>query len=202
MRRREALDVFEDGSVRILVETKQQEIADGALIQFVRHGRVQADAAQGVAEDQLVSGERKKLDTVLAEQDFTHSDRADPSQAKIAKLGKALGVHYIITGSITKFGGEENDKGGSLKGIHLGLGKHKTEVEVSARLVDTTTGEVLAAAKGHGESKKGGKFAFSRGGTGYGQSQSDFKASAIGEAQEMAANDLAQKIVAKKDRLN
>jgi len=50
--------------------------------------------------------------------------------------------------------------------------------------------------------KKGGKFAFSKGGTGYGQSQSDFKASAIGEAQEMAASDLAAKIVAKKDRLN
>jgi curli biogenesis system outer membrane secretion channel CsgG len=170
-----------------------------------------ADIGKGMA-DQVMNAlveegsfrviERKKLDTVLAEQDFTHSDRADPSQAKIAKLGKALGVHYIITGSITKFGGEENDKGGSLKGIRLGFGKHKTEVEVSARLVDTTTGEVLAAAKGHGESKKGGKFAFSKGGTGYGQSQSDFKASAIGEAQEMAANDLAQKIVAKKDRLN
>jgi len=123
-------------------------------------------------------------------------------QGKMAKIGKALGVRYIITGSITKFGGEENDKGGALKGIRLGFGKHKTEVEVSARLVDTTTGEVLAAAKGHGESKKGGKFAFSKGGTGYGQSQSDFKASAIGEAQEMAASDLAAKIVAKKDRLN
>jgi curli biogenesis system outer membrane secretion channel CsgG len=170
-----------------------------------------ADIGKGMA-DQLMNAlveegsfrviERKKLDTVLAEQDFTHSDRADPSQAKIAKLGKALGVHYIITGSITKFGGEQNDKGGSLKGMHVGLGRHKTEVEVSARLIDTTTGEVLAAAKGHGESKKGGGIAISRHGTGYGQNQSDFKASAIGEAQEMAANDLAAKLVAKKDRLN
>jgi curli biogenesis system outer membrane secretion channel CsgG len=169
-----------------------------------------ADIGKGMA-DQVMNAlveegsfrviERKKLDTVLAEQDFSHSDRADPSQAKIAKLGKALGVHYIITGSITKFGGEQNDKGGSLKGIRLGLGKHKTEVEVTARLVDTTTGEVLAAAKGHGESKKGGGFSFSKGGTGYGQNQSDFKASAIGEAQEMAANDLALKLAAKKDRL-
>jgi curli biogenesis system outer membrane secretion channel CsgG len=170
-----------------------------------------ADIGKGMA-DQVMNAlvedgsfrviERKRLDTVLAEQDFSNSNRAAPDQGKMAKIGKALGVRYIITGSITKFGGEENDKGGSLKGIHLGLGKHKTEVEVSARLVDSTTGEVLAAAKGHGESKKGGKFAFSKGGTGYGQSQSDFKASAIGEAQEMAASDLAAKIVAKKDRLN
>ena len=50
--------------------------------------------------------ERKKLDTVLAEQDFANSDRADPSAAKLSKIGKVLGVRYIITGSITKFGGE------------------------------------------------------------------------------------------------
>jgi curli biogenesis system outer membrane secretion channel CsgG len=170
-----------------------------------------ADIGKGMA-DQLANAlvedssfrviERKKLDTVLAEQDFTHSDRADPSQAKMAKIGKALGVHYIITGSITKFGGEQNDKGGSLKGIRVGLGKHKTEVEVSARLIDTTTGEIMLAAKGHGESKKGGGFKFSKGGTGYGQDQSDFKASAIGEAQEAAIADLAAKIVAKKSVLN
>src|SRR5678815_258559 len=47
--------------------------------------------------------ERKKLDTVLAEQDFASSDRADPSAAKLAKVGKVLGVKYIMAGSITKF---------------------------------------------------------------------------------------------------
>src|SRR5919108_6116839 len=47
--------------------------------------------------------ERKKLDTILAEQDFSNSNRADPSAAKLAKVGKVLGVKYIITGSITKF---------------------------------------------------------------------------------------------------
>jgi hypothetical protein len=36
--------------------------------------------------------ERKKLDTVLAEQDFAQSDRADPSAAKLSKVGKVLGV--------------------------------------------------------------------------------------------------------------
>jgi curli biogenesis system outer membrane secretion channel CsgG len=57
--------------------------------------------------------ERKKLDTVLAEQDFAQSDRADPSAAKISKIGKVLGVRYIITGSITKFSMEQ--KGGGLR---------------------------------------------------------------------------------------
>jgi len=170
-----------------------------------------ADIGKGMADqvmDSLLEDgsfrvvERKKLDTILAEQDFAHSDRADPGAAKLSKLGKVLGVRYVITGSITKFGGEQNDKGGSLKGIHVGLGKNKTEVTVTARLVDTSTGEVILSAKGEGVSKKGGGFKFGKSGLGsYGQDTSDFKASAIGEAQEAACKALVTQIVAKKDRL-
>jgi curli biogenesis system outer membrane secretion channel CsgG len=169
------------------------------------------DIGKGVADqimDQLLEDgsfrviERKKLDTVLAEQDFAHSDRADPGAAKLSKLGKVLGVKYIITGSITKYGGEQNDKGGSLKGVHVGLGKAKTEVGLTARMIDTTTGEVLLSAKGIGVSKKGGGMSFGKSGLGsFGKNTSDFKESAIGEAQEAACKELVASIVAKKDRL-
>jgi len=168
------------------------------------------DIGKGMADqvvDELVNDgtfrviERKKLDTVLAEQDFSASDRADPSAAKLSKLGKVLGIRYIISGSITKFGGEDNRKGGSLKGIHLGVGKAKTEVAVTARMIDTTTGEIMVSAKGLGLSKKGGGFSFGKGGTSFGQNTSDFKASAIGEAQEAACKELVVQILAKKDRL-
>ena len=169
------------------------------------------DIGKGMADqvmDQLLEDgtfrvvERKKLDTVLAEQDFAHSDRADPGAAKLSKLGKVLGVKYIITGSITKFGGEQKGQGGHIKGIGVGLGKAKTEVTVTARMVDTSTGEVLLSAKGEGVSKKGGGFSFSKSGLGgYGQNTSDFKESAIGEAQEAACKALVAAIVAKKDRL-
>jgi len=154
--------------------------------------------------------ERKKLDTVLAEQDFSHSDRADPSAAKLTKLGKVLGVRYIIAGSITKFGGEEKNYGaggfggGKLGG--LGVKKAKTQVSLTARMIDTTTGEILLSAKGEGISNKGGGLKFGGagggGGAGFSMSSSDYKASAIGEAQEAATKDLVVKIVAKKDRLN
>jgi curli biogenesis system outer membrane secretion channel CsgG len=155
--------------------------------------------------------ERKKLDTVLAEQDFSNSDRADPSAAKLAKLGKVLGVRYIIAGSITKFGGEEKNYGGGglIKGKlgGLGLKKAKTEVNLTARMIDATTGEILVSAKGEGLSTKGGGIkagagAFGLGGAGFSMSSSDYKASAIGEAQEAATKDLVAKFIAKKDRLN
>ena len=168
------------------------------------------DIGKGMADqvvDELVNDgtfrviERKKLDTVLAEQDFSASDRAAPSASKLSKIGKVLGIRYIIAGSITKFGGEDNRKGGSLKGIHLGVGKAKTEVNVTARLIDTSTGEIMASAKGAGLSKKGGGFSFGKGGTSFNQHSSDFRSSAIGEAQEAACKALVAQILTKKDRL-
>jgi curli biogenesis system outer membrane secretion channel CsgG len=176
------------------------------------------DIGKGMADqvvDALVNDgtfrviERKKLDTVLAEQDFSRSDRADPSAAKLSKVGKVLGVKYIIAGSITKFGGEEKNYGGGglIKGKlgGLGLKKAKTEVALTARMIDTTTGEILVSAKGLGVSKKGGGLKVGAlgggGGAGFSMSSSDYKESAIGEAQEMACNELVTAIIAKKDRL-
>ena len=170
----------------------------------------QYDIGKGMADqvvDALVNDgsfrviERKKLDTVLAEQDFAASDRADPSAAKMAKIGKVLGIRYIITGSITKFSTEKKNIGGTLHGIGLGVGKAKTEVNLTARLVDTTTGEILVSAKGHGESSKGGGVSFGSGGTSFDMNSPEFRQSALGDAQEAACNDIVKQFVLKKDRL-
>ena len=101
---------------------------------------------------------------ILAEQNFSNSDRADPSAAQVAKIGKALGVKYIILGSITKFGIE--DKGmkigaGAWGGGKFGVGdvgtkKGKATVAIAARMVDTTTGEIMAVAKADGTSSRSG----------------------------------------------
>lgn len=178
----------------------------------------QYDIGKGMADqvvDALVNDgtfrviERKKLDTVLAEQDFSHSDRADPSAAKLSKIGKVLGVKYIIAGSITKFGGEEKNYGaGGLVGGKiggLGLKKAKTYVTLTARMIDATTGEILVSAKGEGLSTKGGGIklggAGGGGGAGFSMGTSDYKDSAIGDAQEQATKLLVAAIIAKKDRL-
>ena len=176
----------------------------------IDHWWGQYDIGKGMADqvvDALVNDgslrviERKKLDTVLAEQDFSQSDRADPSAAKLSKVGKVLGIRYIIAGSITKFSTEKKNVGGTLHGIGLGVAKAKTEVNLTARMIDTTTGEILVSAKGHGESKKGGGLAFGKGGTSFDMGSSEFRESALGDAQEQACNELVKLIVAKKDRL-
>jgi len=170
----------------------------------------QHDIGKGMA-DQVVNAlvedgsfrvvERKKLDTVLAEQDFAQSDRADPSAAKLAKVGKVLGVKYILAGSITKFSTEKRGAGMRVKGIGLGGSKAKSEVALTARLIDATTGEILISAKGLGTSNKGGGADFSKGGFGVGTSAEEWRQSGLGDAQEKACNEFVAALVAKKDRL-
>jgi curli biogenesis system outer membrane secretion channel CsgG len=170
----------------------------------------QYDIGKGMA-DQVVNAlledgsfrviERKKLDTVLAEQDFAQSDRADPSAAKMAKMGKVLGVKYILAGSITKFATEARGGRVRVKGIGLGGKKTKSEVALTARIIDATTGEILISAKGLGQSNKGGGFDFSKGGFGVGTNAEEWRNSGLGDAQEMACNEFVASLVAKKERL-
>ena len=170
----------------------------------------QYDIGKGMADqvvDALVNDgtwrviERKKLDTVLAEQDFSQSDRADPSAAKLSKIGKVLGVRYIIAGSITRFSTEKRGGGVRVKGIGLGGGKAKTIVSLTARMIDTTTGEIMISAKGQGESGKGGDVGLSTGGFGASTNAEEWRESALGEAQEKACNELVAQFLLKKDRL-
>src|SRR3954464_3241219 len=104
--------------------------------------------------------ERKALDKILSEQNFSNSDRANPMSA--AKIGKLLGVDAIIVGSITQFGNEtQNTKvggaGGGLGGFGLGGFSHKKSkaiVQIDARVVNIDTAEILVASEGKGESSR------------------------------------------------
>src|SRR5436305_6236453 len=104
--------------------------------------------------------ERKAMDKILAEQNFSNSDRANPTSA--AKLGKLLGVDAIIVGSITQFGNETKNTniggaGGGFGGFGIGGFGHKKSkaiVSVDARIVDIDTAEILGVADGKGESSR------------------------------------------------
>src|ERR1700722_14919026 len=104
--------------------------------------------------------ERKQLDKILAEQNFSNSDRADPASA--ARIGKILGLDAIIVGSVTEFGNETKNRniggaGGGFGGFGIGgIGHKETKANVvlDARLVDIDTAEILGVAEGKGESKR------------------------------------------------
>jgi len=158
--------------------------------------------------------ERKALDKILAEQNFSNSDRANPNSA--AKIGKLLGVDAIIVGSITEFGNEtKNTKiggaGGGLGGFGLGGFGHKNSkaiVALDARIVDIDTGEILAVAEGKGESARsstsllggGGNWhGFGAGGADFGSS--DFQNTIIGEATKAAVEQMSTEVIAGNTKL-
>ena len=109
-----------------------------------------AAAANQLAGELLRSGEfvvveRSRLEAVMAEQALGQSGAIDASTA--ATLGELLGVQAILTGAVTQF---------SLETRSTGFGPARvtrTEAEsvLDARLVDTSTGEVLVAVEGSGD---------------------------------------------------
>jgi curli biogenesis system outer membrane secretion channel CsgG len=158
--------------------------------------------------------ERKALDKIMAEQNFSNSDRANPTSA--AKIGKLLGVDAIIVGSITQFGNETKNMnlggaGGALGGFGLGGFGHKKSkaiVAVTARMVDIDTGEILAVAEGKGESQRESTSLLGGGGNWHGFGggnadfgSSDFQQTILGEAVKAAVEQTSSEVIAGKDKL-
>jgi curli biogenesis system outer membrane secretion channel CsgG len=158
--------------------------------------------------------ERKALDKIMAEQNFSNSDRANPTSA--AQIGKLLGVDAIIVGSITEFGNETKSVGaggggGGFGGLGLGGFGHKNSkanVALTARLVDVDTAEILGVAEGKGQSSRsstsmlggGGHWGgFGAGGVNFGSS--DFQNTIIGEAVKAATDQLTTEVVADNTKL-
>jgi len=95
--------------------------------------------------------EREKVWEVLDEQDFGASGRIDANTA--AKIGQILGAQFLITGTVTEFSHESSGGGLGLKSSGLGLRTTTSRVVIDARVVDATSAEIVAAAKGSGEKK-------------------------------------------------
>jgi curli biogenesis system outer membrane secretion channel CsgG len=153
--------------------------------------------------------ERNALDKVLAEQNFSNSDRGDPTTA--AKIGRVLGVDAIIMGTVTQFGRDDKSTtvggaGAATSALTRGFGlgglkksQSKAVVAVTARLVDTSTGEILSAVTGNGESTRSGTSLLSAGGSGggsgagaYDMTSTNFANTILGEAVHQAVNSLAE----------
>ncbi|HEY6375133.1 MAG TPA: CsgG/HfaB family protein [Edaphobacter sp.] len=171
------------------------------------------DVGKGIVDlliDRLVNDgtyrviERQAMSKLIAEQNFSNSNRADPASA--AKIGKLLGVDTIIVGDITQFGRDDHNTSaggvGSTLG-HYGLGgigvhKAKAVVAVTARMVDVNTGEILASVTGTGESTRsgtdlggGGASGWSGGGGHLDMGSSNFGQTIIGEAVKASVAQLA-----------
>lgn len=97
--------------------------------------------------------EREQIDKVMEEQDFGESGRVDTRSA--AKIGKILGVQFLVMGRVTEFSFKSTGGGGiSLKeGIGLGIKSTNAVVAIDARLVDTSSAEIIASVTGKGQKR-------------------------------------------------
>jgi curli biogenesis system outer membrane secretion channel CsgG len=177
------------------------------------------DVGKGISDlliNQLVNDgsyrviERSALDKILKEQNFSNSDRANTATA--AKIGALLGADTIIVGDVTQFGRDDKNFGAGGVGGHwgtyglggLGLKKAKAVVEVTARIVDVNTGEILASTTGHGESNRsstnmlgGGASGWTGGGGHLDMGSSNFGQTILGEAVKQSVAQLASNLDAK-----
>ncbi len=116
-----------------------------------------AEAAQDVFVTELVKSgkfrvvEREQLQALMQEKNLTLSGDVDPATA--VKVGKLLGVNYLLTGAVTEYG--VTDKGAHGSGIGrlpgFSAGKRNFVAALNARLIDTSTGEVVWADEASAE---------------------------------------------------
>jgi curli biogenesis system outer membrane secretion channel CsgG len=119
------------------------EFKNKADNQWWYHGG--AAAAQDVFVTELVKSgkfrvvDREQLEAMMQEKHLTQSGDIDKSTAM--KLGKILGLNYLLTGAVTEYGNTDVSGGGG----GVSAGKRKFVAALNARLINASTGEVLWA---------------------------------------------------------
>ena len=98
--------------------------------------------------------EREKLALIMKEQGLAATGAVDAQTA--AKVGRLLGVKYILTGGIDKFA--INTTRGGIGGIGIGGNMTTADATINIRMIDTTTAERIISIAETSQVKKGGGF--------------------------------------------
>lgn len=118
-------------------------------------GTVAFDLAAALANELQATGdlqvvERQNIQQVLSEQELAELGIVKPS-TKAAKKGEMTGAQYIVLGTITSYDSnvESNSSGNGIGFLGFGGRKEsmttKDYVAIDIRIVDSTTGEIVAA---------------------------------------------------------
>lgn len=128
--------------------------------------------------------ERDNLGGVLTEQDLMASGRMAQGN-KVAQTGKLRGARYLAAGAVTEV--EENNAGSeggiSFKGISLGGGGGQAHIAAIIKIIDSTTGEIVAKERvvGKAGSKK---LRIGYRGSDFGGNLGSFNKTPLGEAAQ------------------
>ncbi len=110
-----------------------------------------AAAAQDVFVTELVKSrkfvvvEREKINSIMQEKGLTLSGDIDAKTAM--RIGKLLGVNYMLTGALTEYGNTDSGAHGPGVGNLPSFGVHKRTfvAALNARVFNVSTGEIVWA---------------------------------------------------------
>jgi curli biogenesis system outer membrane secretion channel CsgG len=92
--------------------------------------------------------ERQELDKIVEEQKLGESGLVTPQTAP--KVGQLLGAELFVVGAVTECGTKESNIGGGISVFGGGLKTKKARTVVDIRLINTTTGEIIASESEEG----------------------------------------------------
>ncbi len=142
--------------------------------------------------------EREKLSEVMQEQSLGASGAVNEESA--TSIGKLLGAEVAVFGAVTEFSVKEEKRGGRApvftprgpRSVGLSISTARAGVTVDVRLVNTATGEILAAESvGGTEEKKGVSVSTARARF---RNEAEFDESMIGKACRKALDAIVAKV--------
>ena len=92
--------------------------------------------------------ERQEIERIIKEQQFGESFMVTPETAP--KVGQLLGAELFIVGSVSEFGQKESNMSGGMSILGGGISTKKSRAVIDIRLVNTSTGEIVAAESEEG----------------------------------------------------
>ena len=109
------------------------------------------------ATTRFVIVERGNLEAVMQEQDLQKSKRAAKA-AGVAQTGKLRSARYLAACTVTEASSSTSgDSGGlAIHGIRIGGSSSKSAIVLVVKLIDTTSGEIVASERIRGEAGKSG----------------------------------------------
>lgn len=143
--------------------------------------------------------DRSALAKLLREQSDAENGRVD-AYGMAARIGRLLSLDAMIIGGVTRYGTEEKhkDASGGIFGSTVRARKSKAYVEITAQILNITTGEVMASFTGAGESSRTGEItaigARGRAGTSMEMLGSEFVESLLPEATASAVEQIATQL--------
>lgn len=130
--------------------------------------------------------ERRALDQVLREQGIGLTGAVDAATA--ARVGRVLGVQALVGGTVNQF--ELKGAGGVALPFAV-IAMYQAQVQLTARVINTTTGEILGIARGQGKAE--GMMALAAlQGIAFGGAE--FDRTVLGRALDQAVKDLVGKL--------